>query len=247
MTGLRWTMLGERRAISLLLLAFYTSIFALLAIAQGGAWMACFGALAATYGIAFFALASEWFWARWFAMGLGISGVTMAALGLVSVGWNWGLAIWGAMHGAIYLPLLGRAMADRYENQQAWRQRYNLDEHAVARIKRAVHGTATALPTMILYTLAPRQDQALFGLLLLVGLGAYGLLRMRVWGVLLLGGAAVWGGISALGGAALATACGACSGGLLLPVWGLFGAAALLVAVSPFILPAIRFVRQPPR
>ena len=79
-------LIGERRAVALLSLSVFTILFGLLALAQGGAWVPCFAALAVTYGIAFFALAAEWFWARWFAMGIAMSGMTMAALGLVTQG-----------------------------------------------------------------------------------------------------------------------------------------------------------------
>lgn len=240
----RWKLLGERRAISLLVLGFYTTIFLLIALAQGGAWLKCFLALAVTYGVGFFALAAEWFWARWFAMGLGVSGMTLAALGLVTTGWSWGLAIWGILHGLVYLPLLGEAMASRYENQEAWRRRYNVDDYGVARLKRAVRGAAAALPTMILYTLAPRQGQAaLLGLLLLSAGGLIGLLRLRFWGVGLLAIAGVWAALS------LATAAPVVAVSLLAPfelsVCGALGTVALFLAVAPFVGPALRFMREP--
>lgn len=238
----RWAMLGERRAISLLVLAFYTTVFLLVALAQGGAWLKCFLALAVTYGLGFFGLAAEWFWARWFAMGLGVSGMSLAALGLVTTGWSWGLAIWGVLHALVYLPLLGESMAARYENQEAWRQRYKLDDYGVARLKRAVRGAAAALPTMILYTLAPRQGHAaLLGLLLLSSAGVIGLLRLRFWGVGLLAAAGAWAAVSVLQGtpelavSALAP--------FDLRAAGALAAVALFVAVAPFVRPAARFLR----
>ncbi|MCC6746364.1 MAG: hypothetical protein IT371_01815 [Deltaproteobacteria bacterium] len=239
--GLR--LLGERRAVSLLLLGFYTSVFVVLALAQGGPWLRCFLALAATYGLAFFGLAAEWFWARWFAMGLAMSGVTTALLGFVTVGWNVGLAIWGGMHLLIYAPLLGRGMADRYENQSAWRARYGLDDHGVARIKRAVNGAATALPTMIFYTLAPRQDQALAALLLAgAAVGLFGLVRLRVWGLALLATTAL--GLLFVSAAPVSLLSLPFSGALV-PVLGLRELAfvALAFAVIPFAGPAYRYLR----
>ena len=71
---LRRRLVGERRALALLALGFLTTLFVLVALAQGGAWAACFAALAVTYGVAFFGIASEWFWARWFTMGIASSG-----------------------------------------------------------------------------------------------------------------------------------------------------------------------------
>lgn len=243
---LRRRLVGERRALALLALGMLTTLFALVALAQGGAWAACFSALAVTYGVAFFGVASEWFWARWFAMGIASSGVTMAALGLVTQGWNPALLIWGGFHVLIYAPLMGREMSERYELQEAWRQRYHLDDQAVARIKRAVHSAATALPTLIFFTLAPKQDQMLQIALLSAGLlGFVGLLRMRFWGVLLLGGTAIGTFISAW-----ATPCSMSSwsvfGGLTFPValTGIFAAIMLAAAVAPFLRPAWRMLRR---
>jgi hypothetical protein len=243
MIAARWALLGERRAISLLVLAFYTTIFLVVALAQGGAWLKCFLALAVTYGVGFFALAAEWFWARWFAMGLGVSGMSLAALGLVTTGWSWGLAIWGLLHALVYLPLLGESMAARYEDQEAWRRRYHLDDHGVARLKRAVRGAAAALPTMILYTLAPRQGQAalLLGLLLLSGAGLVGLLRLRVWGLGLLAAAGAWAGLSLF--SAAPTLAVSTLAPFDLRACGALAALALLVAVAPFARPALRFLR----
>lgn len=243
---LRRRFVGERRALALLALGFLTTLFALVALAQGGAWAACFGALAATYGVAFFAVASEWFWARWFAMGIASSGLTMAALGLVTQGFNPALLVWGAFHLLIYVPLMGKEMSERYELQQAWRDRYHLDDQAVARIKRAVHSTATALPTLIFFTLAPKDGQMVQMALLAAGLlGFVGLLRMRFWGILLLGTTAIGTLV-----AAFATPCSLSSwslfGSLTFPValTGVFAAVMLFFAVLPFVRPAWRMLRR---
>lgn len=240
-------LLGERRALSLFALGFATTLFIIVALAMGGAWARCFFALAAVYGVGFFAVAAEYFWARWYAMGVGASGVTMAVLGLVTGGWNWGLVVWGAVHLAIYLPLLGESMAGRYENQEAWRARYNMDEYGVARLKRAVKGAATALPTLVFYALAPRQDSvAAVGLLALAAIGLVGLVRMRFWGVALLGVATVWAAVSAA--TALPSASIDLAGGsLALPGIGLLAALFLALSVAPFVVPTIRVLRGPSR
>ena len=54
----------ERRAITLLVLGFYTTIFTLAALNLGGAWFRCFLALGLVYGMAFFSVAARWFWRR---------------------------------------------------------------------------------------------------------------------------------------------------------------------------------------
>jgi hypothetical protein len=232
-------MLGPRRALSLFVLGFTTTIFILVALAQGGAWARCFFALAAVYGVAFFSIAAGWFWGRWYTMGLAASGITLAILGLVTSGWNGSLAIWGGIHLLIYGPLVGDAMATHFEGQRAWRERYALDEHGVMRIKRAVKGAATALPTLIFFTLAPREGAAL-GPLLLLGssLGFLGLVRMRFWGVALLG-------VTALALAAELLLAGPTVGalGIGFTSLGAFALLALGYAILPFLRPAFRFLR----
>ena len=235
-------LVGLRRAVSLFVIGFCTTLFVLVALAQGGPWARVFYALAAAYGIAFFGLAAEWFWGRWYAMGLSASGITIAVLGLVTNGWNPGLAIWGGIHVLIYLPLIGDAMAERYENQRAWRERYGIDEHGAARLKRAVKGAATALPTLIFYTLAPREGNDLRLLLVpLLALGLLGLLRLRFWGVLLIGLCAA--------GTAIGTALDVnqatpfIDGQIGLSGLGLVALAALLWSVAPFVAHAYRYLR----
>ncbi|PID38767.1 MAG: hypothetical protein CSB49_03870 [Proteobacteria bacterium] len=238
-------LLGERRGLALLALGAFITLFMLVALAQGGAWVACFGAMAIVYGVAFFGVAAEWFWGRWFAMGIATSGLTMAAIGLVTNGFSGGLIVWGVMHAAIYLPLIGSDMAQRYELQKGWRERWQLDDAGVARIKRAVHSAATALPTLIVYTLAPRPDRGmLLGVLALGVLGVVGLLRLRTWGVFALAGSAIGVAISTLS----VPCCGATYAplaGVAFPAASIGLLAALLLgcAVAPFAGPAFRFIR----
>jgi hypothetical protein len=236
------TLLRERRALALILLGFCTSIFSILALAQGGAWVPCFSAMAVTYGLAFFAVAAEWFWGRWFAMGLASSGVAMALLGLVSTGWEIGIAIWGGIHLLIYVPMMGIGMAERYEDRPDWRKRFSLSDDGAARIQRAVKGAAASLPTLIFYALSPRQDQMLMGILVLAaGIGTFGLLRFRFWGVLVLGSlAATLGVLSFTGDAFALTAMQSTFR------WSLGAAAAIMLtwAVSPFVIPTYRYWRR---
>lgn len=239
---MKWRLLGERRAISLLILGFYTTLFVLGALGMGDAWFRCFLALGLVYGIAFFGLAAEWFWGRWFAMGIGASGVSMALLGLIFMGWEMGLIFWGGMHLLIYLPLWGEKMADHYENRDGWRQRYGLDRHGTARLKRAVYGAAAGLPTLVIFALAPRQQSMLHLVpVAAVVLGMVGLLRMRFWGILLLGSSLLWMGaysVTALLSWDTATPASLSHGALVLPLLAIMGVIALAAAISPFIIPA---------
>lgn len=241
-------LLGERRAVALLMIGFFSTIFVLGGLALGGDWFTFFIALALVYGVGFFALAAEWFWARWYAMGIGMSGMSMALIGMANLGWNTALAIWGGMHLLIYLPLLGDKMADRYENKPDWRERYALDEYGVARLKRAVSGAAAALPTMVMFTLAPKQDQSLMalGILAVLGLGMVGLLRLKVWGVALLGLGTVSLGLLATMGAGTpaTTFLGEITTNMVFHWTAVVTAMSLVISISPFVVPAYKFLRD---
>lgn len=187
---------GERKAIALLCLAFYMAFYWLLSLIlynappdepQLRAWWACFAALGGVYGTAFFAIGADWFWARWFAVGLGYSGLTVAGWGMVQLrAIEPVLLFYGATHGAIALMLQGQRLIQHYEGRTDWRERLGLDEHGVERVRNTVTRAAAGLPTLILIALAPREGAE--GLLVLAGLGLLGVLFARTWGVLLLMG-----------------------------------------------------------
>ncbi len=117
-------------------------------------------------------------------------------MSLVMVGWHPALAIYTGMHLLILAALWGSKMAARYELQTEWRQRYGMDEFGVARLGKAVTRGSASLPTLIMWALAPREDQGMLAQLLptiafLVGaLGVAAILRLRTWGLLALGAAA---------------------------------------------------------
>ena len=96
----------------------------------------------------------------------------------------------------ILAALWGSKMAARYELQTEWRERYGMDEFGVARLGKAVTRGSASLPTLIMWALAPREDQGMLAQLLptiafLVGaLGVAAILRLRTWGLLALGAAA---------------------------------------------------------
>jgi hypothetical protein len=181
----------ERVAVSLLSLSFFVVLYTFAALSSPPAWRPAFGALALCYGVAFLALASQWFWARWFASGLAWSGTTLGIVSLVMVGWHPILALYGGLHALVLGMLAGPNMAAHFEMQAPWRERYAMDEFAVARLRRVVTRASTALPSLILWALAPREGQ---GAWLISGLamgcdlaGLAGILRLRTWGVLSLG------------------------------------------------------------
>ncbi len=193
---------GERKAIALLCLGFYATIFAvmgLIAMAQLPEWTACFFGLAACYVVGFFAVAADWFWGRWFAIGLAYSGVSMAAMAIIATRQLIpSMVVFGVMHAIAALCMMGEKMAAHYEARTEWRQRWQLDDAGVVRIKNSVTRAAGMLPSLIMWALAPR-DGAALAVLALGVVGTVGLIRGRTWGVLALAGAgvgALWGAIA---------------------------------------------------
>jgi hypothetical protein len=206
----------ERGAVALLVLCLFGMQYLLLALIGPPGWGAAFFGLALCYLVGFFGIAAEWFWARWFASGLGWSGLMVGIVGLASIGWHPMLALFGVLHGAIVLMLYGTKVSERYELRPDWRQRYGMDEHGVIRLGKAVTRGSASLPSLILWALAPKEGQALWIVALLAGagglLGLWGLLRLRTWGVAALAGAGV------LASAVAVT-------GVFQPVWGPHAAA----------------------
>jgi hypothetical protein len=244
-----------RRAVSALALSLFMAFYLLLAfvMVQNGMpeLVPALVALAVCYGVAFMGVAAEWFWGRWFAAGLGWSGIMLVTVSLVMTGqWNTVLGLYGGLHGLIVLALAGQKMADRYDLQTAWRERFGMDEFGVARLRKTVTRASASLPSVIFWALGPKEPGQ--GMLLaLAGVGAAtlaisglaGVIRLRSWGLLALAGAAVvlfsMGGIA---GAALSVR--AVAGGMTgLPTMGLGTLAAgglLLASVLPFAGPLAR-------
>src|SRR4051812_30274582 len=104
-----------RTALALLPLSLFCFVYLLGAINSPPEWKGAFLGLTACYLTAFLALGSEWFWARWFASGLGWSGMMVAIAATVMMGWNPVLAIYGALHALVVAMLLGPKMAARYD------------------------------------------------------------------------------------------------------------------------------------
>jgi hypothetical protein len=239
-----------RRAIAALALSLFVSLYLLVALNAPPGWSAAFLALAGCYLVAFLAVAAEWFWGRWFAVGLGWSGLMVAVASLVMVGWAPPLVIYGILHAVIVLPLSGKKMSARYDLQEAWRQRYRMDELGVARLRKTVTRSAASLPSLILWALGPKTEVALLGCLAALALttvGLRGVIRLRSWGILALGcAAALVGTLGHIGGFATESPGEI---GMLPNVLELVGPtlafAFLAAAVIPFVAPAVRFLRRP--
>jgi hypothetical protein len=244
----------ERGALAMLALSFFGILYVLIGANGPDGWGAVFAALAICYLTAFVALASQWFWARWFASGLGWSGFMVGLMSLVMIGWAPALGIYTGFHALIIAALMGSKMAARYELQTGWRERYGMDEFGVTRLGKAVTRGSASLPTLIMWALAPREGQGLLAQLLptlafLVGaLGIAAVLRLRTWGLLAIGAAV--GLALALTVLLPSMATTATTVGLPMPaVWTTLGSPLVAVgwgglAMLAFAGPIARFLRR---
>jgi len=242
-----------RRAISALLLSLIATIYLLLALNAPPELNKALFALAACYLVGFFGVVAEWFWGRWFASGLGWSGVMVAIGGLVQLGWTPVLAIYGGLHLAVIVPLMGKTMAARYDMQEGWRTRYGMDEYGVARLRKTVTRAAAMLPYVILWALGPKEPEqgmiatgAGLTALLLVVAGLRGVVRLRSWGLLAMAGAAALLGATAVFTDSITLFPRVYTSSAAIPrLMGgapLVGALLLVAALAPFARPAARFL-----
>src|SRR5690606_18528116 len=131
-----------------------------------------------------------WFWARWFAVGLGQFGALLLLV-LFKTGMEPMIAFVGGTHLLVSVLLMGEGMAAKYEHSERTAERYNFQEESMALMRRAVKSAGSTLPFLILYGLAPREEMfsANTAALVLGGAGMFALLRRRTWGLFALGGA----------------------------------------------------------
>ena len=201
-------LVGERRALSAVIFAFYFLVYLIIAL-QGMVpdLDKAFYALAGVYGLAFFSLVAGYFWARWYSVGVGLYGVITCAVGMWQLGPEPVLLFVGGTHLAATVMLWGHAMSEGYDGQQAWRERFHMDDNAVQRLGRSVIRAGVSLPMVLLYALAPKPGSAELALsgvaLLLAAFGLRALVRLRTWGVLAIGAAG--GLLLAMAGADVAT------------------------------------------
>src|SRR4051812_4553073 len=189
-------LVGERKALALLCLGFYTTLFFMIGLSartELPEWVAVFSAMTLMYAVAFFAVAAEWFWGRWFATGLGYWGLTMTVMAWVTTRQlPTALIVFGSMHGIVSLCLGGEKMAALFDAKPAWRARWKLDDQGVIRVRKSVTRAASSLPALIMFARARRGGQEALALpafaLALVGLG--GRPAGRTAGVLAFVGAA---------------------------------------------------------
>jgi hypothetical protein len=233
-------LVGERRALAAVVFAFYALIYSMIAFSgMVPDFNKAFFALAAVYGLAMFSLVAGYFWARWYAVGVGLYGVITAAVGMWQIGAEPILLFVGGTHLAAALMLWGETMSESYDGQTAWREKLHMDEGAVQRLGRSVIRAGVSLPFVLLYALAPKPGGAELvvgiGALLLAGLGLRALVRLRTWGVFAIGGAGAL--MVAMSVGEMATHADAFA---LRPA---LAGALLISASTPWIAPALRFLR----
>ncbi len=241
---------GERRAVAAALLAFYSFLFLLVSMQPPPGWSACFVGLTAVYASAFFGLVAGYFWARWYAMGLGISGVLSAGVSIWQIGAEPVLLFYGGTHLAITAFLWGTAMSASFDGRKEWREKFHLDESTTHKLGKAVIRVGVSLPYIIMYALAPK-DQGmsawLFGLLALTAAvpAVWALFQMKSWAFLGLAASAALLVVSAFS-APMLSPFGGVADGFAMNNWlvATGAIAALTFAVAPFIRPMLRYVRK---
>lgn len=233
-------LVGERRALAAAIMAFYFLFYGVIAYSQLVPELTkAFAAIAGVYGLAFFSLVAGYFWARWYAVGVGLYGVITAAVGIWQVGAEPVLMFIGGTHLAATAFLWGQAMSEPYDGQLAWREKLHMDESAVQRLGRSVIRVGVSLPFILIYALAPKPDSAAvvlsLSVVVLTVAGLRGLLRLKTWGLLAIGAAGAL--MVSLVGAQLVTH-GLCA----LPVRPAIAGGMLLAAAAPFFAPMARFL-----
>lgn len=233
-------LVGERRALAAAIMAFYFLFYGVIAYSQViPEFTKAFVAIAGVYGLAFFALVAGYFWARWYAVGVGLYGVITAAVGMWQIGAEPVLLFIGGTHLAATVFLWGHTMSEPYDGQTAWRERFHMDESAVQRLGRSVIRAGVTLPFILLYALLPKPDPAAVVVsltaLFLAAAGLRGLVQLKTWGVLAFGAA----------GALILTMVGAdvLTHGLgALAVRPAIAGVMAIAAAAPFFAPIARYI-----
>ncbi|HET6613681.1 MAG TPA: hypothetical protein VFG83_16895, partial [Kofleriaceae bacterium] len=234
------------RALAAALLAFYGFLFLIVSLAPPPGWGPCFAALALIYGAGFFSLVAGYFWARWFSIGLGMSGLISAVVSMTQIGLEPVLLFYGLTHAAVAVVLWGTPMAAAFDGKREWRERFSLDENGTHRLGKAIIRAGISLPYVVMYALAPRDGATSVILAMaalgLAAIGIWGLVSTRTWSL-----AAILGAAAALIGSVIslqASVAPMAGGyGISLILLGLGGAALLVSATAPFLRPAIRYLR----
>ncbi len=227
------------------MLAFYTFVFLIVALTPPPGWGPCFAALAGVYGLGFFALVAGYFWARWYAIGIGMSGFISGLFSVWQIGPEPVLLFYGGTHLGASLILWGTAMSSAFDGQKEWRARFHMDENATHRLGKAVIRAGISLPYVVMYALAPRESAAAALGVAAAGAiavaGVWALVKLRTWGVLAISAGMV-GLLGSLGPGAHAALEGRYA--LDLTAVGAVAVILLAAAAAPFAGPIARYLRR---
>lgn len=222
----------------------YGFLYLLVTFQAPDGWGTAFGALSGIYALGFLGVVAGYFWARWFVIGLGVSGFMTGAISLFQVGvLEPSLVFYALTHLAITGLLWGNSMALSFDGRKEWRKRFHLDESATNRLGKSVMRIGVSLPYVVLFALAPREgaELALIGGASVVA-GAYGLSKMRSWAIPALGGGAVAMLIAATSGPAIAPLQRDLAMNLDLLALGAIGFT--MLAIAPFVGPVVKFLKS---
>ena len=100
-----------RRAIAALALSLFISLYLAVAMNAPNGLGGVFAGLAFCYAVAFCSVVAEWFWGRWFATGLGWSGIMLGAVALLQLGWTPIFVIYLGLHALIVVSLMASRVA----------------------------------------------------------------------------------------------------------------------------------------
>jgi hypothetical protein len=239
-------LIGERRAVAAAVLALYGFFYLFLALAamQPG-WGPAYFSIAGIYGLGFFALVAGYFWARWYSLGVGISGLITGGFAIWQVGPEPIVLFIAGTHLLVTLALTGESMGEPFEGKQQWRTKLHMDSNAVTRLGNSVTRAAISLPYILLYALAPKPASMLsaqaacgfFSTTMLAAtataLGLYGLIKMRTWGLLAIAGAALLMSVNALA-----------THSASLTVMSTLAAGMLAWTLVPFAAPLVRRIKH---
>ena len=139
---------GERKALAAAVLALYALIFLINALGAPPEMgvTALFAGMGTFYGLAFFSLVAGYFWARWFAIGVGLFGVVFGIMAIVQLGLDEQFLFFAGTHGSVSLFLWGKKMAQNFDGKQTWRERFHLDEYGTQRLGKAIIRIGMSLP-----------------------------------------------------------------------------------------------------
>ncbi len=222
----------------------YGFLYLLVTLQAPDGWATAFGSLAFIYAAGFVGLVAGYFWARWFVIGLGISGFLTGALSMLQLGvLEPTLVFYALTHLAITGAMWGNGMSRSFDGRKEWRERFHLDESATNRLGKSVIRVGVSLPYVVLFALAPREDAALA--LLgggMVMAGAWALTRMRSWAIPAFGAGAIAMLIASASEPSVVALTGDVAINLDLVALGAIGFT--MAALAPFVTPVVNFLRS---